>query len=193
MLAQNKNTNDHVLRALELFTDSERDIMQAWLVAGATDVQIKDAIGLAEETTQAYRHLFFDMTVFRDQLDLIKWVRQYTEENEEANTAVLQNALVMGVPYLTWVYSRGEIEIDPDVVKRQVMADAYFRGRTNRMHSMTSKEAQIAHQYMSTAFKASQVLGEKSQGDMNQILIKLRYRDMTETVTEAAADEEILH
>ncbi len=189
----NKITDKHVARALELYSADEAVILYAWLVAEASDEQIKDALGISEETTQAYRHLFFDRHEFRDRLDLIRWVREYSEENPDQGVDILQNALVMGVPYLMWVYSKGEIALDPDTVKRQVMADAYFRGRSNRMHAMTSKEAQTAHQYMATAFKASQVLGEKSQGDMNQILIKLRYRDMTETVAEAAKDGEIIH
>jgi hypothetical protein len=193
-LAMNRGqAEDHITRALELYVEDEREIMQAWLIAGATNEHIREYLGLAEEVTEAYRHLFFDMRVFRDQLDIIKWVREYTANQSETESAILQNALVMGVPYLMWVYGRGETTLAPEVVQRQVMADAYFRGRSGRMHTMTSKEAQVAHQYMSTAFKASQVLGEKNTGDINQILIKLRYRDMTEPVTEAVKNEEILH
>lgn len=186
-------TDPAVVRALEIYEGvDERETMQAWFIAYATDAQIQQTLRVSEDVTHAYRLLFFDITVFRDELDVIRWVREYADAGTDYGAQLLQNAVLMGPDYLAWLYSRGVVTLDPEAVKKHVMADAFFRGRQNRHHAMTSKEAQVSHAFMTTAFRASESLGT-SNIDMNQILIKLRYRDMTEPVDAVAQHEEILH
>jgi hypothetical protein len=187
--------DDHVARALEAYAgDTEREIMQAWLIANATDAQVKEHLRIPEEVTRAYRHLFFDTTVFRDELDVLRWVREYKPSGTaEFGEGLLKNAVMQGVDFLGWLFGRRVAALDPETVQKQIMADAYFRGRMNRFHPLTSREAQLSHTFMATAFKASQVLSAGSPPDINQLVIKLRYRDLTEPVDAVVKDEDILH
>lgn len=187
--------DNYVARALEAYAgDTEREVMQAWLIAHATDAQVKQYLRVPEEVTRAYRHLFFDTGVFRDELDVLRWVREYKPSGTAAyDEGLLQNAMMFGVDYLVWIFFRGESSVDPETVKKQVMADAYFRGRMNRFHPLTSREAQLSHTFMATAFKAAQALSERGQPDINQLVIKLRYRDETVPVDEVVKHEDILH
>jgi len=187
--------DEQVAYALELYAgDFERELMQAWLLANATDAQVKQHLRIAEEATRAYRHLFFDTTVFRDELAVLRWVREYKPPaNAPFGEALLQNALMMGVDYLAWMICRGHASPDPEMVRKTIMADAYFRGRMNRFHPLSSREAQLSHQLMAQAFKASLALSEGSQLDVNQILIKLRYRDDTVPIDAVVKREDLLH
>ncbi len=187
--------DDHVAYALGIYAgNTEREVMQAWLMANATDAQIHHHLRIPEQVTRAYRHLFFDTTVFRDELDVIRWVREFKPScSADFGEQFLQNAVMIGVDYLAWLFGRGEPTLAPETVQKHLMADAYFRGRMNRLHPLTSKEVQVAHRLMLTAFKVSQSLAKDSRPDISEILIKLRYRDMTEPVDEVVKHEDILH
>lgn len=192
--ALKSDTSDEnpVVRALEIYSGvEERETLQAWILSYATDDVMETYLRVPQGVLAAYRHLFFDATVFRDELDVQRWVREYN--GTEYGASLLRNAVLMGPQYLAWLFGRGVSDIEPDVVKRHIMADAFFRGRSNRAFSLTSQETKAAHAMMNTAFKAAESLGTTSAPDINQILLKLRYRDMTETVEKVAPTEEILH
>lgn len=184
----------NVTRALEIYlSDTERETLTAWFLARASDEELHHHLRLSEAVVKAYRHLFFDFNVFRDELDVIRWVREYEKASSDYGAKLAQNAMMFGVDYLAWLHARGGSQLDPEMVQRNIMADAYFRGRQSRNFALGSKEAAMALQFMGTAQKAAQTMGQTRAPDMKQLLIKLRYRDMTEPVTEAVKQEEILH
>jgi hypothetical protein len=185
--------DNHVAYALELFAgDTENEIMQAWLLANATDAQVKQYLRIPEEVTRAYRHLFFDIAAFRDELDILRWTREFKPSGSAAyGEGLLQNAVMFGVDYLVWLFFRGESSVAPETVQKQIMADAYFRGRMNRFHPLTSREAQLSHTFMATAFKVSQALSDGTPPDISQLVIKLRFRDQTESIDEVVKHEDV--
>jgi hypothetical protein len=187
--------DNRVAYALEIYAgDTEHEVLDAWLIANATDAQVKQYLRIPEDVTRAYRHLFFDLAAFRDELDVLRWTREYKPSGSAAyGEGLLQNAVMFGVDYLVWLFFRGQSSLDPETVNKQIMADAYFRGRMNRFHPLTSREAQLSHTFMATAFKVSQALSAGTPPDINQLVIKLRYRELTEPIDEVVKHEDVLH
>jgi hypothetical protein len=172
----------------------QREVMQAWLLARGSDEAIHRWLRIPSEVTQAYRYLFFDVDIFRDELDILSWVNEYEQEREgsEHGVQLLQIAVMEGVDKLTFLYGRGEAEMDPDKVQYVAMTEAYHRGRAHRGASVSSKEAQAAHAFMNTAAKIAQGLGKKGSPDLGGLRLKLKFNDQTEPVAEAAERGEVI-
>lgn len=188
--------DDDVAYAYEIYSkELERESLQAWIVAEAMNDDITKALGVPAEVIRAYRHLFFDLEAFRDQLDLMSWIaeREEAEDTSERGIALLRTAYDEGLDKIKWLFGRGKVTIDPLRVQEQLMADAYHRSRAHRGAKISSKEAAACNSYAATAQKIAMNLGEKTPGDGNQLMIKLKFNEQTTPVTEVAAREEILH
>jgi len=172
----------------------QREIMQAWILSRAPDDVIQRWLRIPGEVTQAYRHLFFDVDIFRDELDILCWIHEYEQfrEGSEHGVQLLQIAQMEGVDKLAFLYGRGEAEMDPDKVQYVVMTEAYHRGRAHRGASVSSKEAQAAQSFMNTAAKIAQGLGKKGSPDLGGLRLKLKFNDQTEPVAEAAERGEVI-
>jgi hypothetical protein len=182
--------------ALEIFTvPFEREIFQAWLLARATEADIERWLRIPPEVTQVYAHLFFNVDIFRDELDLLSWVQEFEKDQRGSayGTQLLRDAVQSGLEKLCWVFGRNDYVVDPDRVKQHAMTDLYLRSLAGRGHSATSKEAQAALAHSNAALKAAQIVGQTSAPDAQAFLLKLRYREMTTPVTETDAEEKILH
>lgn len=188
-------TDLSVARAGEIYFDvGQREVLQGWIVAGATDAQVETIARVPTAVTAAFRHLFFDVAIFRDDLELLSWVNSYEKNGGTPfGGELLRNAIMHGVDYLRWTFGRGEMDLDPNTVIKRAMTDAYFRGRMNRGHALSSKEAAAAHGFLKTAASLATQLGKTGAPNVNDIIIKLKHRDMTEKVEDVAVKEQILH
>ena len=83
--------------------------------------------------------------------------------------------------------------MDPVAVQEKTMTDAFHRSRAHLGMPVSSKQAAAAHAFMGTALKVAQVLGKTGAPDVNSLMLRLRHRDTTETIDDAAQTEEILH
>jgi hypothetical protein len=191
-----EGTDETVAYAREIYSNTrEREVLQAWFIARATNEEITRYLRVPVVVLDAYRHLFFDVTIFRDELDIMSWVREY-EENEqgsELGVDLLQMAFKSGVDALAWLYGRGELVLDPMKVQQQIMTDAFMRGRAHSGNSLSSKEVAAAHGLYKTANAIAEKLAKKSTGaGFDDLLIKLRHRDLTAPVEEIPKDD-LLH
>lgn len=185
-------TNANVAYAHELYArEFRREILQAWIVAGATDEQVQTCLRVPIDVVSAYRHLFFDVTAFRDDLELFDWVNSYA--GTPSGKVLLQQATMSGITGLMWMYNRGDVKIDPKAVLRQAMTDAHFRSHAGRFNGIATREAEAAHKHMKTAMSAASQLAKGDTGNLlADLLIRLQHRDMTTPVTEELA-ENLLH
>ena len=196
VLKNGTTSNDLVAYAYEVYgKETEREILQAWLIAGATDAQLFEHLSIPVDVTRVYRVLFFDVDVFRDRLDMLSWVSEYAKElgGTAYGARLLQTAVTRGVDTLRWLFGAGAGELDPQQVLQQAMSDAYYRGKSNRDYALSSKETAMAHTFMNTAVKIASQLDKKKAPDANALLIKLRYRDMTESVETLPEKQNLLH
>jgi hypothetical protein len=194
---RNEGKDQSVIYAFEIYsTYFEREVMQAWIISRATDAQINDALRIPVAVSEVYRKLFFDLEAFRDELALLTWLRSYekTRQGSDTGIALMKKGLAGGPSALAWIYSRGEVALDPQHVMQHVMAEAYFRGKTGRAHALNAKETLVAHQFMATALKAAGQITkvDRVATDINELRIKLQHRELTTSI-EDAEEGEILH
>ena len=172
-------------------SEYQRELLQAWFVAGATDTDVETLLRVPCAVTEAYRRLFFDMEAFRDHLVLLSWVHDY--KGSAFGRTILQQAVMSGIKGMMWQFSLGDASIDPKVVLGQVMVDSYYRARAGRTAGLSSAESNAAHQHMKTAMTAATTLSKTDTGNaLGDLLIKLQHRDLTAPSTDVP-DTDLLH
>ncbi len=178
-------------RALEIYGEPfERERLQPWILAGADDADIEKRVGLPREVTRTYRHLFFDVSLFRDMLEKQLWVARYGGSAE--GLAYLQKAVLFGVEAVA--HSMGaECRLDPQHVVEASMRDLFFRGQAIRNASLTSPATAAAHALLKTAVEHSQLLTKTRPANITDVMIKVKNRELTQSVEDVVPHGEILH
>jgi hypothetical protein len=174
----------------------EREVLQACLIARATEAEISNLLRVPPEVTRAFRHLFFDIEAFRDELHLLSWIDDYVlgREGTTYGAQLLRTAITAGFDGLRWIFGRGQVLIEPQDVLHRVMTDAYFRGALNRGQSISSDEAKAALTLLKTATGVAISLNKKgSAKGLNDVIFKLMHRDDTTPVTDIGAEDVPLH
>lgn len=188
--------DERVEWALEIYAAQfEREVFQAWLIARATEENIEKWLRIPIEVTKVYCHLFFNIHIFRDELDLLSWVQEFETEQRGSpyGANLLRDAVQGGIEKLCWIFGRNEYTANPDRVKQQAMTNLYLRSLSGRGCSVTSKEATAALAHSNAALKAAQLVGQTSAPDSQAFLLKLKHREMTEPITDTPQEDEILH
>lgn len=174
---------------------SEREVLQAWFVARAEDAVITEVLRIPADVLAAYRHLFFDLSLFRDELDLVSWVSEYATERRGTpfGAQLLQQAMNCGVDALLWIYGRGQYVVDPHKVQQQAMTDAFVRGRSHRGHDLSGSQARAAMACLKLGASLAEKLAQRNGGaGLGDLLIKLRHRDLT-SPREEIPQSDLLH
>lgn len=189
-LAHREGDPDKIVAwAWEIYSElSEREVLQAFVLARASDEEVFEILKVPPPVTQAYRHLFFDVGMFRDELHLLSWIDHYESGKigSQKGGALLRKALMGGVPALRWIYGRGDAAPDPMEVQRQVMTDAYYRGQAHRMYDLGSNEMKAAFNLLNTSAKIAATFTKRGDtSGIGALAIKLRHREMTSGVDEA--------
>lgn len=184
-------------RALEIYEEEfERERLQPWLLAGAEDRDIQERTGLSIDITRAYRHLFFDVTVFRDMFEKQLWVHRYSApggaEGTEVGQAYLQKALLHGVEAIAHTMG-APCKLDPQQVVEASMRDLFYRGQAIRHARLNSPETAAAHSLLKTAVEHSQLMNKTRPANITDIMFKLKSRDMTVGAEDIELHGEILH
>ena len=178
-------------RAKEIYDEEfERERLQPWLIAGAEDADIRDRTGLPIEVTRAYRHLFFDVSVFRDMFDKQLWVHRYQGTPE--GLAYLQKAVLYGVEAVAHVMG-AQVKLDPQQVVEQSMRETFFRGQALRHSRLGSVDAAAAHSLLKSAVETSQLMTKTRPANITDVMLKLKSREMTLSAEDIVLHGEILH
>jgi hypothetical protein len=171
--------DDAILRVVDIYEDTfERELLQAWIVAGATDQDLIDRVGIPLDVVAPYRHLCCDPKVFRDKLELLRWVKHYPGTKE--GKLLLERAVhldgVEAVADLCGLPSN----LDAAHVNEQVMRATYFRGMgTLRGSHISSREAAEAHSLLKSSLTSAAATLRRGAPNLTQTLLKLKYRELT--------------
>lgn len=188
-------TCPHTARALEIYLDAyERERLQPWLLAGAMADDIAERVGLHPETTEAYQHLFFNLRVFRDLLDKQRWVARYEGRAGASREGALylQKAMLHGVEAVAHVMGAPS-KLEPGHVLDCAMRDMFFRGLAVRDARLTSTEAAAARNLLKDAVALAEQQAKIKPPGVNDILIRIKTRDLTQPAEVVQATGEILH
>lgn len=186
-------TNEAVARALELSAGRACDCVRGWLLSTSNDGEISRRTRLSTDVIEAFRHLFFDVGVFRDHIDLVEWVRDTSEAPgaTPGSTQYVRWAVMYGVEAVAYL-SGLPVAIDPTVVQTQAMIDGHFKalmGREAGLDSGIAREA-LKHQQMAVAQAA--VLSKKAPMT-ESVALKIKHREMTSPIEFVDKTTEVLH
>jgi hypothetical protein len=176
---------EDVADAYDLYVVPEqRHVVNALLLAKATDTQIELALDLPGLVLPAYRHLFFDRHVFRHALDVGAWVRALPQGPRELYVLAIER----GPEALADMFRIGERALpDPKKILRHVLADQYTRFQEHRGQELTSTVAQAALKTGRDAVKTALLLITQSKDAAEaqkaeiQALFELKTEDHTAT------------
>lgn len=120
-----------------------RHAVNAVLIAKGDDALLSQGMEIASLVVSAYRHLFFDRSVFRHVLDMVSWINNLAVTDEHRNYYAIANQ--QGPEALVNMFRIGDKpEIDPKVVLNQVMVGQYQRFQEHRGLPITDPIAQAA-------------------------------------------------
>jgi len=185
--------DEAILRVVDLYEDVfEREILQAWIIAGASDDALNKRLDISHTVLPYYRHLCCNTQVFRDKLELFRWVKNYQGTRE--GKLLLERAVhVDGLEAVAHLCGVATV-LDAAHVNEQAMRETYFRGMgTLRSSQISSADAAAAHSQLKTAGAFAQATQRRGAPNLNEVLFKLKHREMTMQADEDIPRGEILN
>lgn len=142
---------------------------------------------------EAFRHLFFDVGVFRDHIDLVEWVRETSEAPgaTPVSTQYVRWAVMYGVEAVAYL-SGLPVAIDPTVVQTQAMIDGHFKSLMGREAGLDSGIAREALKHQQVAVAQAAVLSKKTPMT-ESVALKIKHREMTSPIEFVDKTAEVLH
>jgi hypothetical protein len=185
LLTSGKCDIEQVIDAYVLYlATEERHIMDALIIAKASDINIAEALSMSQPMISAYRYLFCDRTVFRHDLEIRQYVR--TLKVLPQHKLFYDEAFLKGYKYFADRFRIGEKPtLSPKQVIEQIMLDASDRAIAHRGEVITSEIAKEALRWASAAVSSAQALirvGAESKNISDDLRLALRIEDHTTTV-----------
>lgn len=185
---------EDIIDAYDLFDDIEtQHLLDAAILGKITNEEINEALNISLTTISTYRKLFFDISVFRHNLDIIKYVKNLNCEDTYKNYYF--QSIEQGGAYLLNKFRIGERKkISPVDVVKIVMNDQFDRFISHRGKNLTSEEAQIALKFGQQAVASAVSLTSIDKTDTNknavmELHLALKTQDLTK---QSALDESII-
>lgn len=153
--------------------EATRTILEAFLLASTDDHEISDALAMPADEVSAYRHLFFDTSVLRTDIDAIVFLQAIPDDSPYKG--LYKVAFHQGLAALRWHFCRDKGEVAPSDVVRTLMTDTFFRSLEHRGQSITSKAAKEAAKMANTALLCAKTLLQESsttESDIESLRMK---------------------
>lgn len=179
--------------AYELRCCEARWALEALLLSGAKDDDIAKRTRLTEGVLKAYRHLFFDVTVFRHHFDVIDWVKKLANDATVPAEAhqLFRWAVMHGVEAVAWLCGLPAY-VDPRQVQERAMTESHFRALIGRDAAIDSTAAKEALKHQQLAVTQAQHLSKAAPPSARDFAVKLKHREMTSSI-EVVDKTEVLH
>lgn len=176
-LLKGKRANTDVTRAHDIHSHKfKREEMECCLLAGLTPFDIMAILEIPTTVTDAYTHLFFDVTVFEDKLDRIDYAYNYPEEyGKELKTL----AVDLGKESVMIRASRGAYSIEPKEAQNSIRSTAYIMAQIAKVNTVTSEHSRAALRWAQLCLRAAGELTEEETGTSEKIRIEVEGRDVT--------------
>ena len=177
--------------------ESVRAVLEAFLLSTDDDYRISQALEMPLDEIDVYRHLYFDTTVFRTQLERIVFMQEFPEEHPHKK--LYNIALRHGFDALRWHFCQARGEMTPELVIKTVMTDAYFRSLEHRGLISTSKLAREAAKYAKISIDCARTLIAKSETvDETTENLRLKFEQVRknrtiEDLTREVGIEKVVH
>lgn len=183
-----------VLRAHDIYShEFKREMMEACLLVGVTADEIEELLKVPEAVTRAYAHLYFDTSVFADDLDLVDYAYEY--KGSKFGAELKRYAVDLGKECLKIRVSRGNYVAPPAIVQDGIRTTAYIMAQLVKVNQADSSMANAALRWAQVGLKAAENVTERIDVD-GQDNFRMALETKEESVdaqTSGIAPEEILH
>lgn len=165
--------SDTVQHAYDLYADEEhRAVVDAFLLARCALQEVATLLSIDIPVLETYQHLFMDMLVFRNRLEIISYAARY--DGNPYGKELVKTAVMVGVDYLRWTYGDTDQEFEPRDIVRRTMVDSYFRGMAHKGNALTTNVAKEAHKWWQTAVKNAELSERLSPSTSRRAVEELR-------------------
>lgn len=194
LLLQGNATDELVERAHDIYThEFKREVLEAFLLVGTTAAEIRDIIRVAEAVTETYSYLFFDISVFADDLDIINYA--YTYRASKFGRELKRFAIDLGRECLKIRVARGGYNIDANITQQGIRSTAFLMSQLVRVNQVDSGLANAALRWAQVGLRATNESESKdADAALAQLKMALETREETTNATQSGIPpEDILH
>ena len=154
---QGKEVPEHAAIAFAIHEDSvQKEILEALLLSGCPEEEMKDAFNISPESVAIYKELFFDPAKFKTGLERISYLENYPDE---FGKSLKQRAADLGYAYVLFVYANKvpRTAEQKALVQKMFMSSAYKAMNMNYM-SMNAASMNKAIEHGKLMLKAFETL-----------------------------------
>lgn len=193
LLSKKGVVSDAVRRAHDIFTRTfKRETLESLLLAGASASEIEQALRVPEDVTEVYRRLFFDTTVFEDELDVIDYAKSISVDTFGGE--LKQFAVDLGKECLLIRLSRGNYAVGKTTVIDGVRSTAYMLTQLAKINGADSSLANAALRWAQVSLRAIPDEENAEQAGVEKLHMALETRDETTNEEKSGIPQEkILH
>lgn len=185
---------DTVKRAYDIYThEFKQETLEAVLLVDFKPDEVQAILRVPAAVTEVYTYLFFDVSVFLDELDKTDYA--YTYAKSSFGKELKRSAIDLGKECLKVRLSKGSHMVDPVTVQNSVRTTAFMMASLVRINQVDSALANAALRWAQVALKAieNDDDAEKSS-ELEQLRITLQTReDATNEEQSGIPASEILH
>lgn len=146
---------DAVRRALEIYTNEyQRETIESLLLAGCSADEVHLALKVPVEVTEVYRKLFFDNSVFEDDLDRMAYATEYKVSKH--GNKLKRIAVEAGKDAILVRLSRGAYVVPVDRAHTSLRNLAFEIAQLARLNPADSALAQQAYKWAQMCLHAAE-------------------------------------
>jgi len=170
----------------------KRETLEALLLVSATPEEVFDILRVPVDVTKLYLQLFFDPTVFEDELDIIDYAKNISDKTFGGE--LKQFAVDLGKECLKTRLARGTYVVDAEIVLDSVRSTAFMMTQVARINRTDSSMSNAALRWAQVGLRA--VPGDTAQDEsgLDKLRIALETHDSTTNEEKSGiSKEQILH
>lgn len=188
-----KKVPSAILSAHDIYAhEFKREVIEAFLLCGATPEEIKEILEVALEVTETYSYLFFDASVFENQLDVLDYAYEYGAS--KYGSELKRFAVDLGKECLKVRMSHGTYAVETGVVQKSVRSTAYLMAQLAHVNPADSGVANAALRWAQVGLKAATEEIKEDSGGVADIQLALETRNETTDEEQSGISiDEILH
>lgn len=193
-LLKNQDASVEVKRAFDIYQHLyKREVIEAFLLVEASFEEIHQVLRVPAEVTKTYASLFFDTTVFEDELDRIDYAHTY--KGDAFGKSLKKFAVDLGKESLKIKMSRGRYTVKPSEVQNEILSTCFVMGQMVKMNPTDSDISRESLKWAQLGLKASvDSEVDEDTSNIDKIKFELDSKDETVDIEKAGVNpEDIIH
>ena len=173
-----------------------RAILNGLLISKENPVSIASLINEDPGVISAYAHLFFDISVFFNDLLIVAYIRGLSNSTEEETfeKKVVSWGHYLGAKYIAWkIGSKTKTDILPSQAVKKVLDDSIWRSSEHALEDISSTKAKESRAWIPQVLKSAELLNTiETTSGMENVLSELKIKlSSEETDYDSILPEEI--